>query len=262
VAKTLWSIGNYSIGGETKLFQVGSYEGSLGEHRTSSSFHSIRLSLGRGVPHKPYLAGSCGVLTSLSLSLSLYMYRAGSKEEPNLINPAPVPGPLIPLPVTILSPSYYYFVIIFLFLFFFFFLALFPVIRRCPLVYIRIARTLSCFMHRLPSPPLMANFSPFSSAVSNTGSRAHSISSDPESWSRHRSAQLHICTLLCPSLFLFVSNALRESSPMAAPVPCLNKPRTTEAHLITRGFSNQGTPLPHRLTLSVSRSVLNLETIY
>ncbi|BCR83963.1 uncharacterized protein ACHE_11365A [Aspergillus chevalieri] len=45
-------------------------------------------------------------------------------------------------------------------------------------------------MHRLPSPPLMANFSPFSSAASNTGSRAHSISSDPESWSRHSTSTM------------------------------------------------------------------------
>lgn len=53
--------------------------------------------------------------------------------------------------------------------------------------------------------------------------------------------------LLCPPLFLFVFKCIERSSPMAAPAPCLNIPRTMVAHLRTSGSSNQGIPLPHRV---------------
>lgn len=50
-----------------------------------------------------------------------------------------------------------------------------------------------------------------------------------------------------PCSCLFVLECIEGSSPMAAPAPCLNIPRTMVAHLRTSGSSNQGTSLPHRV---------------
>lgn len=53
-----------------------------------------------------------------------------------------------------------------------------------------------CLMPPSLLPPLMAfptNFSSFPGSGSNIGSRTHTASSEPEPWSRHRSAQMQ-CT--------------------------------------------------------------------
>lgn len=99
-------------------------------------------------------------------------------------------------------------------------------------------------------PPLMAfptNFSSFSGSGSNIGSRAHPASSEPEPWSRHRSAQMQ-CTLplFLPLLLVFLvfvcPGCFERSSLCAVVASCLISPRCTGTRLRAHWSISKGIP--------------------